>query len=68
MVSCPAAGSCLAAGASGVVASYSGGHWSKPSAVDNGIPISQLSCVAMNSCAAIDTSNNALFYSAASTG
>ncbi len=65
VVSCPAAGSCLAAGASGVVASYSGGRWSKPSAVDNGTPISQLSCVAMNSCTAIDTSDDALFYSPA---
>ena len=67
-VSCPSAGSCLAAGASGMVASYAGGRWSKPSAVDNGTSISQLSCVAMNSCAAIDTSNNVLFYSAQGAG
>jgi len=48
-----------------MVASYSGGRWSKPSAVDNGTSISQLSCVAIDACAATDTSSNVLFYSAA---
>jgi hypothetical protein len=61
-VSCPAAGSCVAASSSGSAASYLNGNWSAPTAIDNGVPITKLSCRSATNCVATDQTNHALFY------
>lgn len=61
-VSCPANGFCVAVNNNGGALVLSGGTWSSPTQVDGNNPFQAISCWSATRCAAIDQSNNVLFY------
>jgi hypothetical protein len=62
VVSCPVAGTCIAGNNNGGVATLANSAWSTPAQVDGNNSFVGVSCWAANRCAAVDSSNNVLYY------
>ena len=65
-MACPAAGYCVAVDTSGGALVYQQGGWSKASKVDGNNAFATISCVGVDTCAAADQYDNAMYYAVSS--
>jgi hypothetical protein len=65
-LSCPASGVCVAVNSNGGSQILTSGTWSAVTQIDGNNTFQSISCWASTSCAAVDQSNNVLYYGSTS--